>query len=287
MKKVLLILTAALVFFVMQSCSGGAQLQQHDSAITELNQRINVLETQLKENDKRLSQRELELESLRFEMGLLRKELLEMKTPSLNPEQSQTERLGKLIQEISNPDCDTKRIAFELRDFGKRAAVALLDALKNPDSAYRTRVEKTFSGLLSNDAAPFLTGALKDLSLRTSAARILGDLQDTSVLNELNNHLTVDNEDFVFAVAEAMVKLRDKRAVPTLIDYLKKTDLNKRAIAFNLLNKITGLTLDYKYYGESAEVNEGAKRWAEWWVKNAPSFIFPSDDKKEVPSLLK
>ena len=268
-----------LIFFVfISACSYGNQFQKQDIRAGELEQRVNVLAKEVYDLTQRLGREQKDVESLRFDIGIVRKELMELRSPSMSPEQSQTERLTKLLQELTNPSCDANQLAFELRKFGKRAVLALVEALKKPDPDYRTRVEKTFSGLLVEDATPLLLPSLKDNALRISAAHILGNLKNYSVVDELSGYLSGDDEGFVFAVAEALVKLKDKRRVPVLIDFLKKPDPNKRAIAFNLLNKITGVILDYKYYSDGAELLEGAKRWEEWWLKNAPNFIFPADD---------
>lgn len=271
-------LAIPILFIFLVSCSSSGQLKQQDAKISELEQKITALAREIYDLNQRFSRQQKDMESLRFEMGVLRKELMEMRSPSLSPEQSQTERLTKLLQELVNPSCDTNKLAFELRKFGKRAVLALIEALKKPDSDYHTRVEQVFSGLLVEDATPLLLPSLKDLSLRISAARILGNLKNYSVVDELSGYLSGDDEDFVFAVAEALIKLKDKRGVSVLIDFLRKSDPNKRAIAFNLLNKITGVTLDYKYYSNETELINGTKRWEDWWLKNSPNFIFPPDE---------
>ncbi|MBI5778197.1 MAG: HEAT repeat domain-containing protein [Planctomycetes bacterium] len=263
---------------LLASCSYSNQLKQRDDRTMELEQKIAVLAKEAYDLNQRFNKQQKDMESLRFEMGVLRKELMEMRSPSLSPEQSQTERLTKLLQELANPSCDTNKLAFELRKFGKRSVLALIEALKKPDPDYHTRVELVFSGLLVDDATPLLLPSLKDLSLRISAARILGNLKNYSVVDELSGYLSGDDDDFIFAVAEALVKLKDKRGVPVLIDFLKKSDPNKRAIAFSLLSKIAGVTLDYKYYSNESELSSGTKRWEEWWLKNSPTFMFPPDD---------
>jgi len=287
MKKAFYALSIGFSFFIISACSNDKQILRHDETLIQLSQKIQLLEKQMEESKQLLNRRETELESIRFELGLLRKELLFIRSPSASVDQSQSEQLSKLLQELSSPTCDTRKLAFELRKIGQRAVMALLDALKKPDLEYRDRVESTFSCLLITDASPFLIGALKDTALRISAARILGNLKDYTLINDLNNYL-ISNEtddDFLFFIAEAMVKLKDKRGVPSLIEYLKKSDLTKRAIAYNLLNKITGLTMGYKYYAEPNEVTEGARKWSDWWVKNAPAFVFP--DEQIEPSQTK
>ena len=271
-----LVILMLLVF--ISACSYGTQLQKQDSRAVELERKITSLTKAVYDLTQRLGGQQKDMESLRFEIGVMRKELMELRSPSLSPEQSQTERLTKLLQELDNPSCDTNKLAFELRKFGKRAVLALVEALKKPDSNYRTRVEQVFGGPLVEDATPLLLPSLKDATMRTSAAHILGNLKNYSVVDELSGYLSGDDDGFVFAVAEALIKLKDKRGVPVLIDFLSKSDPNKRAIAFNILNKITGVILDYKYYSDGAELLAGAKRWEEWWLKNAPTFIFPVDE---------
>lgn len=287
MKKNILLSIICLLFFALPACSSHKKTGLHQESLNKLSAQISSLQKELSNTNQNLVRREAELESIRFELGVLRKEILDLRSPSTSPEQSQSERLNKLIQELSNPLCDTNKLAFELRKFGKRATVALLEVLKKPDIQYRSRVEKTFSGLLSEDTTSFLLPSLNDPILRISIARILGDLKDYSAANELSNYLNAENNDFLFVVAEALVKLKDKRGIPLLIEYLKKTDLNKRAIAYNLLNKISGLTMDYKYYGKPSEVLEGTKKWEDWWIKNASSFIFPIADSETIPKLVK
>lgn len=277
MRNKCIYLLISIVLFSICSCSYGKQLSQQKTISNELIEKTDSLKKELNEMTQQLNKREAELESIRFELAILRKELLELHSPSVSSEQSQSEQLAKLIQELSDSSCDTNRLIFELRKFGKRAVLALLEALKKPDPDYRSKVEEIFSGLLTEDASSFLVLSLKDPGLRISAARILGNLKNYPVVNELNGYLTSDDEDFVFVVAEALVKLKDKRGMPVLIDYLKKPDPNKRVIAFNLIRKITGLTLDYKYYDETG-LTAGAKKWEEWWIKNAPTFTFPPDE---------
>jgi hypothetical protein len=270
-------LFVTIILLSTYSCSYGKQLNQHKATMDEVIKENSALKKEIDEIIQQLNKRETELESIKFELSLIRKELLEIKSPSISPEQSDTERLDKLIQELSASSCDMNRLTFELRKFGKRGAMALLEALKKPDSDYRSKVEKIFSGLLIEDASAILVLSLKDPRLRISTAKILGDLKDYYIVNELNEYLTSDDDDFTFTIAESLVKLKDKRGMPVLIEYLKKSDPNKRVIAFNLINKITGLTLDYKYYDEK-ELATGAKRWEEWWMKNAPTFTFPPDE---------
>ncbi|MFH0888225.1 MAG: HEAT repeat domain-containing protein [Planctomycetota bacterium] len=277
MRNKYIYLLGSIVLLSICSCSYGKQLSQQKTISNELIEKTASLKKELNEMTRQLNKREAELESIRFELAILRKEFSELRSPSISSDQSQSEQLTKLIQELSNSSYDINRLIFELRKFGKRAVLALLEALKKPDPDYRSKVEEIFSGLLSEDASSFLVLSLKEPVLRMSAARILGNLKNYSVVNELNEYLTSDDEDFVFVVAEALVKLKDKRGMPVLIDYLKKPDPNKRVIAFNLIRKITGLTLDYKYYDETG-LAAGAKKWEEWWIKNAPTFTFPTDE---------
>ena len=174
-----------LIFFVfISACSYGNQFQKQDIRAGELEQRVNVLAKEVYDLTQRLGREQKDVESLRFDIGIVRKELMELRSPSMSPEQSQTERLTKLLQELTNPSCDANKLAFELRKFGKRAVLALVEALKKPDPDYRTRVEKTFSGLLVEDATPLLLPSLKDNALRISAAHILGNLKNYSVVDE-------------------------------------------------------------------------------------------------------
>jgi HEAT repeat protein len=265
------------IMLFLYSCSYSREIHEQQTALQKFSQDILALTEELYQLTEKMNKNQQELESLRFELGVLRKELFELRSPSISPELSQSERLAKYLQELSNPQCDTNKLAFELRRFGKRAVIALLELLKKPDPDFRYRVEKTFSGLLTEDAIPLLVPYLNDTILRTSAARILGNLKDPSVVNYLSDSLTSEDESFVFTLAEALVKLKDKRGVPVLIEYLKKADAEKRAIAFQLLYKITGQTLDYKYYAEMPEVTAGAKKWEEWWLKNASTFTFPPE----------
>ncbi|MDI6733422.1 MAG: HEAT repeat domain-containing protein [Planctomycetota bacterium] len=268
------VLTIVLALTIV-SCSYGQRIEESNSRFKELEDKIIALTKELKELNQRLNNEQKVSEMLKFELALLRKELLEIRSPSLSPDQSTTERLTRLIQELSNPASDIDKLIFELRKFGKRGPLALMESLKKPDVEYRQRVERVFSGLLSEDAASILLPALKDPLVRTSVARILGNLKDYSVRSELNSYLLGDDEDFVFVVAEALVKLNDKAGIPVLIDFLKKPGSNKRALAFDTLHKITGLTLNYKYYAEQSELIEGVKRWEDWWLKNASTFTFP------------
>jgi HEAT repeat protein len=270
------IILSALVL-LLAGCSYGQQLSEQDNLLRNLEQKTVFLTKEVSDLTLRLNKQQKELESLKFDSGILRKELMELRSPSISPEQSQTERLSKLLQELANPSCDTNKLAFELRKFGRRAGLALIEALKTPDVEYRSRVEQVFSGLLIDDATPVLLPFLKDSSLRISIVRVLGNLKNYAVADELAGCLSSDDENFVFASAEALIKLKDKRGVPVLLDCLKNPDPNIRALAFNLLNKLTGLTLDYKYYNDGAELMDGAKRWSDWWMRNAPSFIFSED----------
>jgi len=61
----------------------------------------------------------------------------------------------------------------------------------------------------------------------------------------------------------------DKKAIPDLIELLQSDDPAERLLSIRTLEKMTGQTLGYDHTAGQEQRREAAKRWADWYSKNA------------------
>ncbi|MCP4377514.1 MAG: HEAT repeat domain-containing protein [bacterium] len=78
------------------------------------------------------------------------------------------------------------------------------------------------------------------------------------------------SEDPNVRIAAVRVSGRDKieSAVPYLVDRLTDSEAEVRMFSIIALEKITGLTHDYRYYDAPAVRQEAVGRWRKWLTEN-------------------
>jgi HEAT repeat protein len=92
---------------------------------------------------------------------------------------------------------------------------------------------------------PFLAQVLaggKDTAARMEAARRLGDSKDPKALEPLVKAVQDENKSVRWAALEALGDLGDRRALPTILQYLKKKEPYNwgRRVAANALGNLKG-----------------------------------------------
>ncbi len=66
---------------------------------------------------------------------------------------------------------------------------------------------------------------------------------------------------------------KDPKTLPYLVDRLSDSEQEIRFFAILALERITGQTMGYEYYGPVAQRNEAVRRWRDWLAlqsKDAP-----------------
>lgn len=242
--------------------------------VTELENQNQTLVKQVQELTETVNIDRKKVDFMHFELGLLRKEVLDKERAELDD--SQKEQINKLVKMLESEKANIQDISSKLFAFGKGAVVVLTEAMRTPNIQHRSRFEAALGLMPVQDVTQVLSIALKDSVLKFSAARVLGNIQDNLSVQILARALLDADESFSFAIAESLVKLKDKRSIPVLIESLKSIDQSIRALAINLLSKITnGQTFDYKHYNSAKEQQWAIKKWEDWWLKEAANFTFP------------
>lgn len=250
------------------------------STVKDCVMEINRLRTQNdyfnKENQElktKMKDLEATLERLKFDLGLVRKEVMDLK--SGGPQPTRPEQVDKLIKDLANPESDIALVSEKLREYGRQSVVALVQRLKDSDLDFVRRVEMALERMPPSDAVPILLEAVRQPEIRNSAARVLGMLNDRSAILPLAEYLKKGNDsDFVFTVAESLVRLKDRRGIPVLIENLKSDNSARRALSFDALSRATGQTFNYKPYLSEEERIMAVQKWEEWWAKEGDKFDF-------------
>ena len=257
-------------------CTAGLRrdLDQSQNQITALQQKSINLNQQLQTVRKNSEKNAKDVEDIEFEVSIIRKRLLDMNEPV--QQQSHAE-IKKLITELKEKGKHPVEIAPRLRPFGKAAVTALTFHLKDLDLHFRTKIEAVLSQLEPKHVIPIIKNLLHDPNLRVSAARILGNLDDQSVSSLLAECIDDENQQFCFVVAEGLIKSKDKRGIPVMIELLQNENDSLRALAFDSLSKTTGLTFDYKHYEATEKRKPAIRKWEDWWMQNGESFNFKNN----------
>jgi HEAT repeat protein len=145
---------------------------------------------------------------------------------------------------------------------------SLLEALEDPDYSVRYRAVDALAKIKDKRAIPALIQAARDYSssykstsLRSKAARALGELKAAAAVDVLIHLLSDKSYLQAAAAAEALAKIKDPRAVKPLID---KVDSDKPTLRKAVSNALQAIT------GNPSEMNR--KQWKKWWKKNKKMF---------------
>lgn len=185
------------------------------------------------------------------------------------------EKVSTLMQKLQSDPGTATTLASEFRPYGRYVAPTLIAWLK--EFSLRRAAEQVLSGLDPKDAQPIVVEALKretDAQSQVPLVRILGRLGDNAAVPPLRDYLKSENKDLRFYAADALVRLRTKDGIPTLIEFLKSGEDAKCVIAFETLHAATTYTFGYKFWGKPEEKEEAAKRWEEWWAQSGAAFQF-------------
>ena len=113
-----------------------------------------------------------------------------------------------------------------------------------------------------------LMKALDHPGARHSVPRIVGATGDSGLSAILAPHAASEDEDFLLAVGDALVRCRNAVGIPALVSCLKSHERATRFIAITLLKGLTqGKDFGFRP-GRSATENAAAtKVWEEWAEK--------------------
>ena len=78
--------------------------------------------------------------------------------------------------------------------------------------------------------------------------------------------LTSDNPASAIPAIKEAASTSDHKAIPRLIADLSENDAAIRFAAIRALQRITGETLDYRYYDEESARAPAIERWKQWLV---------------------
>ena len=116
----------------------------------------------------------------------------------------------------------------EVRDFKEKKIESLYDSLKSTESSLEARfilenLGRLPDGFSGDVLLPFLTDGIRDT--RYWAVKNLGKLQDIKYLHELSEVALNDTSSVVRREAvSAIGRMRNKRAIPTLVRFLQDED---------------------------------------------------------------
>ncbi len=169
---------------------------------------------------------------------------------------------------------DVEAVARQMRDVSHIVAPALVKMLSDSDITAKFRAEKALSFLDPRVVTPLLQDHLKKPQTQLAAIKILGNLGDPQGTSSLAPFLSHENRDLRFYAADSLVKLKDKRAIPHLIEYLKGADTAKSAIAYDTLRQRTGQSFPFPFFGSKEEREKYAGAWEQWWKEKGDKFEF-------------
>ena len=108
----------------------------------------------------------------------------------------------------------------------------------------------------------------RDFALRAAAASVLPDHPEAEPLALLKESLADDHPVVRQAAIDALTRLRDRAAIPLLIDRLAFESLRLRASLQQALVSLTGL-----------DHGDRPTRWRAWWQEQGDSFVLPPLDE--------
>lgn len=104
-------------------------------------------------------------------------------------------------------------------------------------------------------------------SVAVMAAYCLGMIQDPRALDPLARAMATPHEKLRFEAATAMLRMGDRRGLPTMIDGLEHPDPLVRARAILVLKERTGGTMGYAADGRPEDRAAAVARWRAWLAR--------------------
>lgn len=193
--------------------------------------------------------------------------------PNIPPDATPEEKATLLLNTLRTTS-DVEAVARRMRDVSALVAPPLMKMLSDSDITAKFRAEKALSFLDPKVVTPLLIEQLRKPATQLATIKILGNLGDPAAASSLTSFLSHENRDLRFYAADSLVKLKDKRAIPYLIDYLKGSDTAKSAIAYDTLRQRTGQNIQFPFFGSKEEREKYAAEWERWWKESGDRFEF-------------
>lgn len=280
--------------------AGGCASTWEDK-IASLQLRVEAAETQLKTQSGDVSSVRGTMDELRTELDSVRaameqlEEALERRAFGIAPtgtlfsadaegkrlDPEKIRKAQEIAGRLSDPQADRRSLLAELLPL-RSAAIAVLAerSLYANDLGSRTSAAEMLSDFPTPEVTAYLVRLIEADETRVGAMKLLRDYGTPSALPFIVPFLEAKEEAVRFAAALATVKLRDKRAIPVLIEYLASTDEATRTVAFDALRRATSQTFDYRSYGsgfeDKQEREKAIQEWIAWWKQTEKNFNFSS-----------
>ncbi len=104
-------------------------------------------------------------------------------------------------------------------------------------------------------------------SVAVMAAYCLGMIQDPRALDALADAMATPHEQLRYEAATSMLRMGDRRGLPTMIDALENPDPLVRARAILVLKERTGGTMGYTADGRPEDRAAAVARWRAWLAR--------------------
>jgi hypothetical protein len=104
-------------------------------------------------------------------------------------------------------------------------------------------------------------------SVQLMAAYCLGMIQDPRALGELDAARVSASPGVRYEAATAMLRMGDRRGLPTMIDGLEDADPLVRGRAILVLKARTGNTMGYEAQGRTDDRQAAVARWRAWLAR--------------------
>ncbi|MBI5359681.1 MAG: HEAT repeat domain-containing protein [Planctomycetes bacterium] len=196
---------------------------------------------------------------------------------SASPVRGVNEIIDLLIVKLKTQP-DVEKVIPEFRQAGELAVPRLVDILRAEDPAIRNKALRVLEKLDARNVGPAVLPLLEqNLPVRAQIVQLLGTIGYKDASQKLLPMLGTAEGDLRFSVADTLVKLKCKEAVPALIGYLRDDSDQRRAFAFETLKSNVGKEFDYKYYFNKEVREESVKKWDDWWKTDGPKFVFPGE----------
>jgi hypothetical protein len=199
--------------------------------------------------------------------------------PKESPNQVQLRRIKNIIQALKSGSISPEGAITDLSKMSPTATAELVkslqDAKRRGDFNFTEKLEIVLGGMEPEDLSKKLLPLLEEKGLENSVIKIVGYRRKLSLSKAIERLLNSPDRDLRFLCAEALIKCKNKKAIPSLIEFLRVAEGGYNILAFDLLKRYVKRSFGYKIYAPPRENKEAIRAWENWWKENADEFKFP------------
>jgi hypothetical protein len=181
-----------------------------------------------------------------------------------------------VLAELRSGKLKADEAAAKLRPWAQHAAPQLVTELRNSlvKFDYAKQLEYILSKFPPAELKVPLQDALRQRTIRETAARVVGATGDKELSHILEEYVGDTDEDFRLTVGDALVRCHNGAGIPLLLASLRSEQSSTRTIAISALKKINrGLDMGYKPQLPPEANAEGLKAWDDWSEKYAKNLF--------------